>query len=296
MSDVKQILFIVNPNAGKKKQINPDNLLQYIPAGYNAEVVFTKRALHATALAADAVKNKFDFCIAVGGDGTINEVAAGLLHSKTVMGILPIGSGNGLARHLNLPFNVKDNIGLISNGKIVMMDAIRINDKLSVNISGLGFEAHVADVFSKRSNRGLWGYLSTIFKTVFSYKSFDVSILADGFKHEQNVFSLAIANASQYGNNVFIAPEASVNDEAGNLVLIQKPPLLKAMVALPALFQKKIHTSTFIHNIKFKQATIHTLNVAWHVDGEPCGHTHIFNIEVIPAALMVLIPAHLYKY
>ncbi|HQV01149.1 MAG TPA: hypothetical protein PLO59_08315, partial [Bacteroidia bacterium] len=214
----------------------------------------------------------------------------------TVMGILPIGSGNGLARHLCLPFNWQSNINLLLHGKIVCIDTLRVNKKLSVNISGLGFEGQVAADFSKRKSRGLWGYLVTIIKTAFSYQSFEATIQYDGYTHKQTAISIAIANASQYGNNAVIAPEASLSDETGNLVLIQKPSLLQIILAIPAFFQGKIQSKSYIQNIRFRKATIISTSVAIHIDGEPYGHTQSVEVEVVPASLRLLIPAALFKY
>ena len=190
-------------------------------------IEYTQRRGHAISLANEAAKNGFDYVVAVGGDGTINEVARGLLNSETPMGILPRGSGNGLARHLGIPVTLTDAIDNLFHHKVMKIDTLSINDKLSLNVSGIGFDGHVANLFANKKIRGLVGYVRISVKEYFRFQEFEAEVSLDNKTEFEKSFIIAVANSSQYGNNIKIAPLASVRDGMLHLTIMKKIPLYR---------------------------------------------------------------------
>ena len=190
-------------------------------------IEYTQRRGHAISLASEASKNGVDYVVAVGGDGTINEVARGLLNSDTPMGILPRGSGNGLARHLGIPVTLTDAIDNLFHHKVMKIDTLSINDKLSLNVSGIGFDGHVANLFANKKIRGLVGYVRISVKEYFRFPEFEAEVSVDNKTEVRKSFIIAVANSSQYGNNIKIAPLASVRDGMLHLTIMKKIPLYR---------------------------------------------------------------------
>lgn len=253
-------------------------------------IEYTQRRGHAILLARGASQNGFDYAIAVGGDGTINEVAQGLLDSETPMGILPRGSGNGLARHLGIPVNLNEAIDNLFSSRIIRMDTMFINHKLSLNVSGIGFDGHIANLFADNKIRGLFGYLRLTLKEFFNFQEFEADITIDGKPSIQKAFIIAFANSSQYGNNIKIAPLASVCDGLLDISIMKKVPLYNLRF-IYAFLSGKLRKSGRCEMLAAKEVRIKTLKpVAYHIDGEPCGQNDTFFIQLKPASLSVLVP------
>lgn len=295
MSEVKKLLFIVNKYSGTGYQ--PELEGKIISAcktsGIECTIQFTSGPGHATHLAADGSKNSFDSVIAVGGDGTVNEVAQGLVHTTTPMGILPKGSGNGLARHLGISMKIDQALEQILTGSIIQMDTFKLNDRLSVNVSGIGFDGHVANLFSTGTTRGLWGYAKLVTLEFFKFKEFETALTIDGKPLRTSQFMMAIANSAQYGNNAWVAPEASVTDQKLQLASIKKIPLYRGLTFGLDMFTRGLKTGKSYQSFSFQKATIKTNEpVAFHIDGEPCGHANHFEIELLPHSLRMIISAN----
>ncbi len=294
----KKLLFILNPIAGTNRGFNYEALFSKIINAdkYSYEIKATERALHATALSKQAVLDGVDYCFAIGGDGTVNEVAQGLKYSTTCLAILPRGSGNGLARHLHISMKMEEALRLIENGKILRIDTMLVNGRFSINVSGIGFDAHVAALFGKNGNRGLLNYAKIVFNEFKKYPEQEIEISYDGFVSKHAVMVAAFANSSQFGNNAFIAPKASVLDEQIDVVLVQKMSMLKAFFQAPKLFMRSIDTSDKVQIVKARKIEIQCKNeMALHIDGEPAGSAKNFEIEVVPESLNVLVPASTYR-
>jgi len=228
---------------------------------------------------------------AVGGDGTVNEIARGLLHSPAALGILPKGSGNGLARHLGIPTRFSSALSLINSKKIVEIDSALINDLVSVNVAGIGFDGHVAAMFGKNGKRGLFGYAKLVLKEFPNFKEFKGRAVIDGNDINLESFIVAVANASQFGNNATVAPYASVCDAQLDLCLIRKAPLIRTMGLVRRIFTGKIHTSPLVTIIKMKSLQLSLASpVHFHIDGEPHPKAREFTIKVVPASLKVIVP------
>lgn len=290
--EIKKILFIINKRAGVDYQskLEKDILVACERNGVAGSAEFTKSRGHATQLAAQAASSGFHEVIAVGGDGTSNEVAQGLLHTGIPMGIIPRGSGNGLARHLGIPLNTAEAIAEIFSYNAISMDVFKVNGKLSLNVSGIGFDGHITNLFGVKSTRGLLGYVYLTVKEFLRFREFSAEINASGKRYSREAFIIAIANSSQYGNNARIAPDASVCDGLLNVNIMSKVPFYR-LDFVYSFFAGTISQSSFCEVIKTSSLQIKTAEpVAYHIDGEPCGTHHSFAIEVIPAALKILIP------
>lgn len=250
----------------------------------------TQYRAHAVTLASDASAAGYDYVIAVGGDGTINEVAQGLVGTQTIMGILPRGSGNGLARHLGIPAQLSEAIDSVFNNTVVRMDTLLVNDRLSLNVSGIGFDGHIANLFANEKIRGLLGYARLTFAEMLKFPEFDAELTIDGKTLTKKAFIIAFANSSQYGNNIRIAPDASVNDGILNMTVIKKFSL-KDIGFIHSFLKGKLKESEFCNMLVAKEATVRTSNaIPYHIDGEPSGVADRFTILLQPATLSVLVP------
>jgi YegS/Rv2252/BmrU family lipid kinase len=295
MTSIKNALFIINKYSGGKYR--PEVEGRIISAckdlGIECSIEFTQSRGHAIELARNAAASKMNVVFAVGGDGTVNEVAQGLVGSSTPMGILPKGSGNGLARHLGIPVDFKKALLVLKNHSIIRMDTMLVNENLSVNVSGIGFDGHIANLFANKANRGLIGYAQLTLKEFFSFSEFSSSILIDEEKVDMGKsFIIALANSSQFGNNARISPRASVMDEFFDVCLVKKVPLSQAAGFAAKMFTGNLDKSALVKIQKAKKITIDLEQpVSFHVDGEAMGASSHFEIEIQPASLYVMVPS-----
>jgi YegS/Rv2252/BmrU family lipid kinase len=289
----KNILFVVNKYAGIGFPSDLEGLVKRVCERNSAScsIEFTQRKGHAIELAREAQTRGFDEVIAVGGDGTMNEVARGLIDSKIPMGIVPRGSGNGLARHLGIPLKITDAVDQIFNSRILPMDVFRVNGKLSLNVSGIGFDGHITNLFGIKSTRGLIGYITLTVQEFLKFKEFETEIILNGKSIRRDAFIIAIANSSQYGNNAQIAPSASVCDGLLHVNVMKRVPLFR-LDFIYSFFSGQLAESSFCEFMEAPSLKIKTTkSIEYHVDGEPCGSNDTFDIELFPAALHILVPA-----
>ena len=292
MSKLRKILFIINPISGiGKKETIPALIDEVLTGLFETEIVYTQAPKHATELSKEAAQKGYYAVFAVGGDGSVNEVAQGLIGSKTRLGIVPVGSGNGLARHLKIPLNPEKAIQTLVSGNYVVLDAGQINNHFFVGTAGIAFDAKIAERFWKLKKRGLVNYIKTILNEFKQYQAptFTISEI-DQESYQTKAFILSVANASQYGNQAIIAPGAHAGDGYLELCTIDSFPTWKSpLVAFRMLtgtlngakyYQRKIVTSVSI-----------TGDFNWfHADGEPFECDGEVNIKVIPESLVVLAP------
>lgn len=293
MSEVKKVLFIVNKFAGTGYQPEVEGRIIKTCERHDVEgiIQFTEGPHHATELAMKAPSLGVQRVVAVGGDGTLNEVASGLLHTPLPMGIIARGSGNGLARHLRIPLTVQGALDSLFTGRILAMDTFLVNKKLSLNVSGIGFDGHVANLFGGKTKRGLAGYIKLVLQEFFQFREFEARITIGSSSLNRKSFVIAFANSSQYGNNACIAPAASVCDGLLHVNILKKIPLYRFDFVFAA-FSKTIHRSRFAEILEAHELDIHTsYPVPYHVDGEPCGTGTDFHIVVAPASLQLVVPA-----
>jgi YegS/Rv2252/BmrU family lipid kinase len=293
MSESKKVFFIINKFSGGLYHARLEGRIidECRTLGYDASLQFTKHRGHATELAQQAVAERYNQVFAVGGDGTVNEVARGLVHTGIPMGIIPKGSGNGLARHLGLPMSIPQAVAVMKALQQVNIDTFLVNGHLGVNVAGVGFDGHVAGMFGTKSKRGLWGYAQLVLREYVRFSEFGVTLIYNGTTENDTAFTVAFANSSQFGNNAKIAPRASVCDGYLEVCRARKIPLPSLPAFLWRLFNGQLHTSQFVHSRQLRDLQVR-LPVAtpYHVDGEPFAPEQQFHIQVQPASLAVLVP------
>jgi diacylglycerol kinase (ATP) len=268
----KKIFLIINKYAGHHQGVKAvDIVIPYLKQkGFSVVYAFTQHPGHATELAAKASFDGFDLVVAVGGDGTVNEVAIGLIGTNTPLGIVPMGSGNGLARELGISMNVKKSARTLVEGSNLCLDVCRLNDQRFLCTSGIGFDAQIAEKMSKASSRGFLKYVQLTVQESIFYKPMDIRMNIDGVLLETQAFLVTFANASQFGNNAFIAPAASMTDGLIDVIVVRKFNKLWMPLFAVALFTKLIPKLPFVDYFKARQIDLESANTPYfHFDGEP---------------------------
>lgn len=292
-NEVNKVLFIINRVSGTGYDPGVEGRIinACIQANLECRIAYTEGPGHATLLATEAVaSNEYRMVVAVGGDGTVNETASGLLHSDVPLGILPKGSGNGLARHLGIPVGISPALKVLFKSHETLIDSFTVNGRLSLNVSGIGFDGHIANLFSKEKKRGLAGYTRLALHEFRQFKEFSARIHLPKQPIDSTAFIIAIANSSQYGNNARIAPRASVRDGLLNICLVKKIPIHR-LDLLYHFFRGTVNRTSFFQTLETPQAEIQLNHpVAYHIDGEPCGTSDRFTIVIQPQSLKILIP------
>lgn len=285
----RNILFIINPISGIGKQKMLEPLLEeaFIDSDVKYDIAYTERPGHATEIAKNAV-GSYGVVVAVGGDGSVNEVSQSLINTNVALGIVPSGSGNGLARHLQIPLDISDAIACIKQGNERVIDTATINDRFFVGIAGIGFDAHIGYEFSKFGKRGFWSYVKVTSREFFHYKPKEYKITIDGDSFITEAFLITIANSSQYGNDAYIAPEALTDDGQLAICILQKMPLALVPGFTFKLFTKKVNTSRFLTTMQGKQIVIEQEADIAHIDGEPVTVGKHLDIKVLPSSLKVI--------
>jgi len=292
----QEILFIINPRAGIGYYKKVNCLLKKCldSSKYDYELVLTQYRGHGHILAAEAVQNGTDIVIAVGGDGTINEIARALIGKETVFGFIPTGSGNGLAHHLKMPIAVSRAIKVINEQQVLKIDTLKINEKTSISIAGMGFDAYIAELFDKSARRGFFPYLSFVVRSFFSFKPKTYIVEADGQTQEHTALMVSIANSSQWGFNVKISPQASIYDGFADICFAQKPPFHRLIPFAARLLTGNIHRdNSAIAIYQFAKCTIYEKggeNQPFHIDGDPMERQAKLEVEVLPKSLKIIIP------
>ena len=272
MAKKRKIVFILNPISGthSKKEI-PDLIDQTLDhETFDFEVILTEYAGHAAEIAKDCASKGIDIVVAIGGDGTVNEVARSLVHTKTALGIIPCGSGNGLARHLCLPMDTKKAIQIINSCKIEAFDYGVINDLPFFCTCGMGFDAFISLKFAEAGKRGPMTYLENVLKEGLKYKPETYEVEDETGTKRYKAFLIACANASQYGNNAYIAPGATMKDGEMDVIIMEPFDTLDAPQVAADLFMKTLTNNSKIKTFRTKRLHIHRKEPgAIHYDGDP---------------------------
>lgn len=287
----KKIVFIVNPVSGGRNKDRFEEQARSQLAGADASLAFvdTQHPGHAHELAREAVAQGADVVVAVGGDGTINEVASALYGTEIPLGIIPEGSGNGLALYLGIPLNERAALRRLGKFDTTAIDAGLINGHPFFNMAGLGFDAQVSDSFAHEKIRGPLGYVRTILNEIGKYQPSLYRLEIDGVVYEREAFMISVANSPQYGNNAYIAPQASVTDGLLDVCIIHKFPLYSLPIMLFRLFSKTADQSEYLEIIPGKEIVIERKHDGpVHVDGEPKALGKQLHISVQPASLRVI--------
>ena len=261
-------LFIVNPTSGKlSRRKKFASFAGHLATNPDYKIVETQYRGHAREIAKDG-RDVYQTIIAVGGDGTINEVASGILGSDVALGIIPMGSGNGLAHHLGLPHDFAKALHLIQNTQPKPIDIIYVNDRIVVNVGGIGFDGHVAKLFNNTGNRGLLSYMKLILSELIKFKEFDYGVSNENYSDKGKAFIIAIANGTEFGNRFKIAPQANHNDGKLTLVIIRKPPFLKLIRLFIKGYQGKLKPSKYYQHYLLDNVELSFSKSVAHVDGE----------------------------
>lgn len=295
-TDKRQIVFIVNPKSGTSSKNRFDQVVKKTlnPEQFDWKIVRTEYAGHAEVIARQCAADGIDICVAVGGDGTVNEVARALTGSQTALGIVPCGSGNGLAHHLCLPMSMKGALAIIAQGHTDTFDYGLINEHPFFCTCGIGFDAFISMKFSQSGRRGLATYAKMVLKEGLKYKpdSYELTIEDEsGTTHHYEAFLIACANAAQYGNNTYIAPGASMQDGLLDVIIIQP---FKGIVGGPKvlldLMLKTIKSNSHVKNFRARRIHIHRPDeAAVHFDGDPIIMGNDIEITVRPRGLKAIV-------
>ena len=291
MTDKGRIIFIVNPISGTQGK---KAILKWIDERldrtlYEYEVVKTEYAGHATEIAANAVKEGIDIVVAIGGDGTINETARSLIHSNTALGIIPCGSGNGLARHLRIPMDPKAAIDILNENNQIQMDYGKINNIPFFCTCGVGFDAFVSLKFADSGKRGLLTYLENTLHESLTYQPETYEIENEEGTVRHKAFLIACGNASQYGNNAYITPQASLTDGLMDVTILEPFTVLDVPSLSFQLFNKTIDQNSRIKTMRAKKIKIHRNKPGvFHYDGDPIMGNEDLEVEIVPHGLNVI--------
>lgn len=293
MTKRKRIRFIINPFSGLSKKNNiPELIDEHLDHTlFEHEISFTKYPLHAKFLAEEAKEMGLECVVAVGGDGTVNEIGSALVNSNTVLAILPAGSGNGFAMHLGMGRNIKKAIQLLNDAQEIKIDTCTANENFFINIAGVGFDSMVANLSKQDSSRGLWLYMKYTILRAFTYKQKEMEILIDGQSKKACYLSVSVANGSMFGYNFRIAPNALLTDGLLDVVLIKKAPLWKYLTTFWRFFNRTSDRLKYVDTIKCKAFKLHSQEAVYHhIDGEGIGQLNSLEVRIHEKSLNVLVP------
>jgi diacylglycerol kinase (ATP) len=293
--ELVKIAFVINPKSGRSKRDNIEVIIRqnldfekYLPVFY-----YTQYSKHAYELVYKCVSDGCTIVVAVGGDGTVNEVGAAAAELNIILGIIPTGSGNGLARHLEISTTLIKAVKNLNTGNVFTMDAGKINETWFFCTCGVGFDARIGHKFSKVKKRGLWSYITTTIKEFRKYRPRKYRFWIDDKKYIRRAFLITIANAGQYGNNAYIAPNASIDDGLFDVGILKPFPVIKALILGFRLFNRSIENSRYHEVIRAKEITFkkRKKKYIFHYDGEPKKYSkQKIYIRIYPQQLKVIAP------
>lgn len=292
MSKKKHITFIVNPISGNHQK---DDIPQIIAEGITSErfevdIQFTQYSGHAAQITKACVDKKVDVVVAVGGDGTINEVARSLTHSDTALGIIPSGSGNGLARHLCIPMNIRKAVNIINQCQIEAFDYGVVNGIPFFCTCGMGFDAFISLKFAEAGKRGPITYVENVLMEGLKYQPETYEVEDPTGTHRYKAFLIACANASQYGNNAYIAPRASMKDGVMDITIMEPFTVMEAPQISLDLFNKTLTSNSKIKTFQAQSIRIRrSAPGAIHYDGDPIITDQDVEVHVEPLGIKIVV-------
>ncbi len=293
VSSKKRVLFIVNPRSGTRSKTGIHQLIQtHVPAEYfDYQIEFTKARGHAIELSAQAAAQGIEYVIAVGGDGTMNEVAQSLVYTSSTLGIIPMGSGNGLARDLKIPMAAMSALRLLVEGKHICIDSCTLNNRPFFCTAGVGFDAHVGQCFAMQKTRGFQTYVQTTLWEYANYKSEVYKLKIEDKWIEKKAFLISFANAAQYGNNAFIAPKASLQDGLIDVCVLRPFPAVQAINMGVKLFNRTLDNSAYMKTWQTSEVVLQRNAPApVQIDGEPHVMEESLHVSIKPQSINILVP------
>lgn len=289
----EKFVFIINPIAGTRQKQVIDDAIAKTMASRDYEIIYTQYGGHAFEIAERKVEEGCLNIVAVGGDGTVNEVASALVHTPARLGIIPAGSGNGLARHLKIPVAFPDSLKILDAPALRFIDVGKVNGRYFFCTCGTGFDASVGKKFAKDGKRGMMTYVKTTINQYINYSPKRYILKVENMKIELEAFLVAFANSGQYGNNAYIAPNAVIDDGFIDLCVLRPFPMSSTLEMGLRLFFKNIDQSPYLEVMRVTKATLKRRNkkkISLHIDGEPVTLKRRLKVEVIPLALQVMVP------
>lgn len=283
---MQNVAFIINPFSAKK---NYQPFLDSLKKALGDPNYYISDSVEGTANFIRDNFDKTDIFVAVGGDGTISSVAKSLINTGKILAIFPAGSGNGFSNENNFSKNLEELLAKIKAKNYREIDTFKVNDKLSINVSGTGFDGKVVKEF-ERTDRGFKNYIKVSVKTFFSYKPIQVKFQSEQFKkHDGEYLMMNIANTRQFGNNAYIAPHASTVDGLVEVVLVKKFPLLYGAVFAIRMFSKNLKENEYVTYLSVPEIEFSVNTADWHLDGEYNEINSPVQIKVLPKSLKILI-------
>ncbi len=266
-----KILAVINPRSGKGRAegLRETAIALAKQRGDELEVRIIAAQGDGMRFAQEAKGSGFERIISIGGDGTLNAIAAGMVGSTLQLGIVPMGSGNGYARSLKLPQDPVNALEVAFSGNARLLDVCYLNDRLFLGTAGIGFDAQVAWEFDKSEGRGMWNYMRLIVKHVLSAKPMRVVLKVNKKTREEKVLMLVFCNTREFGNGAVISPGSLPDDGMAELRIVAKPPLLPMLMAFIRMYTGSIDASPYLTSIVTDQATVHQDGILAHLDGEP---------------------------
>lgn len=288
----KKAVFVINLISGTSdKAAIPGLIDQYLDkTKFEYEIAITQYAGHASEIATKAKDDGVDVVVAVGGDGTVNEVARAIVHSNTALGIIPCGSGNGLARHLLLPLNVRKAIDVINKCEVRQLDYGIINGYHFFCTCGMGFDAFVSMKFAEAGKRGPITYVENVLREGLKYKPETYTIEDESGTLQYKAFLISCANASQYGNNAYIAPQASMSDGLMDVIIMEPFDVFEAPQISIEMFSKTLDKNSKIKTFRTRHLHIHRDKPGViHYDGDPVMTGADIDIELKPKGINIIV-------
>lgn len=290
MCEKKKILFVVNPISGTRGK---DFILRDISEcldmhAFAYDTAISQYAGHAHELAAEAREKGVDIVVAVGGDGTVNEVASALTGGPTALGIIPCGSGDGLARHLGIPLNARGAIEMLNRQNIERLDYATVNGKPFFVTCGMGFDAYVSYKFAEAKTRGVLTYMEQALTEWLRYKPETYTVEDESGANTYKAFLITCANSSEYGNNAYIAPQASMRDGLLDVTIVEPFNALEAPQLALQLFSKTLRPGSHVRMLRTSKLTVHREKAGViHCDGDPLEAGRDLHFELIPGGIRV---------
>jgi len=282
-----KIRFIINPISGTGKQKGIEKFISKHLE--NFEIIHTQKAGDATRISKESANENIDIVIAVGGDGTVNECLKGLVNTNTALGVIPCGSGNGFAYHIGMERTIEKAVKQLKNKQIYSIDTCIANGVPFVNVSGIGFDAHIANLFLTLTDRGFVKYAKLVLREL-SYNAKEYTIRYNNIERKVKAYMIDFANASQYGNNARISPMADFRDGLIDFVIVKDFPKWKIPIFIYMLLIGKIHLSKHVEIIQCDKMTITGEDTLLHLDGEPFKASNPIEVAILPKSLKILMP------
>lgn len=283
---MEKVAFIINPFSAQK---NYHPFVDALRRKLENPLIYISDSIEGTS---DFIKKHFDetdIFVAIGGDGTISTVARELINTEKILGIFPAGSGNGFSNETKFTKNIDELLEKIKAGQTRKIDTFTVNGRLSINVSGTGFDGKVAKEFEK-TGRGFRNYIQVSVKTFFSYKPIKVEFASEDFKkYNGRYLMLNVANTRQFGNHAYIAPMASKSDGLVDLVLVKKFPLHYSALFALRMFTKKLKADDYLTYLPVSEVEFSVNTTNWHLDGEYNKIESPVKIKVLPMSLRILI-------